>query len=115
MLAEDSLIAGNLKRYLGQAFVSFPPQEFPLAAIAGRRQVLLAWDAEKRPAPPSELLAYLERHFPERRPDTEPVLLRAPLLHSEDRSFRLGLLRVPATPRDGEEKAVPIPGDHRSG
>ena len=59
VLAEDSLIAGNLKLYLEQAFVSFPPQDFPLAAIAGRRELLLAWDAGKRPSPPPELLAYL--------------------------------------------------------
>jgi 4-amino-4-deoxy-L-arabinose transferase-like glycosyltransferase len=110
VLAEDSLIAGNLKLYLDQAFVSFPPQEFPLRAIAGRRPLLLAWDAGKLPAPPPELLAYLRRHFPGRTPDAEPVLVRAPLLHSEDRSFRLGLLQVPAARRDAGASEVPVPG-----
>jgi 4-amino-4-deoxy-L-arabinose transferase-like glycosyltransferase len=110
VLAEDSLIAGNLKLYLEQAFVSFPPQDFPLAAIAGRRELLLAWDAGKRPSPPPELLAYLGLHFPERTADAEPILLRAPLLHSDDRSFRLGLLRVPAAaPEAGA--ALPVPDD----
>jgi hypothetical protein len=37
-------------------------------------------------------------------------VLRAPLLHSEDRSFRLGLLRVPAAPWD-PRAAVPVPED----
>ena len=86
-----------------------PPKPYDPEAEPAQH-LLLAWDAGKRPAPPPELLAYLERHFPERTPDAEPILLRAPLLHSDDRSFRLGLLRVPAAPWDAGA-AVPVPED----
>ena len=97
IVAENSLIAGNLKLHLPARFISFPPVDFPLPR---RGDVLLVWDAGKDSEVPDKLVEYLESQSlnPVFAPQT-PEILDVPLRQSKTRSFRLARRQVALMPQ----------------
>jgi len=99
IVAQDSLIAGNLKQHLPEVFVSFPPVAFPLAEIAGRGEIAVVWDLGDGSEMPDPLRAYVGQHFGTPGLQAErPMVIRAPYQLSQGEMVRLGVVAFPATP-----------------
>jgi 4-amino-4-deoxy-L-arabinose transferase-like glycosyltransferase len=96
IVAENSLIAGNLKLHLPARFISFPPVDFPLPR---RGDVLLVWDAGKDSQVPDKIMDYLEsQSLSPVVVSQTPEILDVPLRQSNTRTFRLARQQVELTP-----------------
>ena len=92
IVAENSLIAGNLKHQLPARFVSYPPVDFQLPATG---DALLVWDAGKDSEVPDKIMHYLEqRSFSPVSVLPAPQILEAPLRLSDSRTFKLAWQQV---------------------
>jgi 4-amino-4-deoxy-L-arabinose transferase-like glycosyltransferase len=95
VIAENSLIAGNLKQHLPRVLVSFPPVDFPLRQLAGGGQVAVIWDLKNGPEMPQPLREYVRQQLGEQAlTDREPTVIRAPYRLSEGEMVRLALVTL---------------------
>jgi 4-amino-4-deoxy-L-arabinose transferase-like glycosyltransferase len=93
VIGENSRIAGNLKRHLPEAFVSFPPVDFPLREIADAGRVAVVWDLDQGTEVPPALGSYVRHHFGQTALEhAEPMVIRAPYRLSRGQMVRLGLV-----------------------
>jgi len=96
IVAENSLIAGNLKLHLPSRFISFPPVDFHLPV---GRDVLLVWDAGKDSEVPDKIMDYLEQQsLSPVLVSPSPEVLEVPLRLSRTRIFSLAWQRISLSP-----------------
>jgi hypothetical protein len=87
VIAQDVLIAGNLKLYLPRHFVGYSSVDFALPENDG---ILLAWNGRKFDTPPERITDYLRDHLPEGRLDpTCRGSIKVPMRLSDDRLYHL--------------------------
>jgi len=95
IVAENSLIAGNLKLHMPARYISFPPVDSQVPT----GDALLVWDAGKDDEVPDKIMDYLEQQsLSPVFVSSAPQILAVQLRLSDSKTFRLAWQQVSLSP-----------------